>query len=277
MIQNYDIDQLKDLMDSFYSLLKIRIVVFDDRFEKIAEVPDRDCRFCSILLGDQEAAKECRKADYQAFLRCRETHSAYSYICHAGLTETVVPIQHGNITIGYLMFGQVLLPSDAGAYWEEVQARCAKYDIDMGELCSAYREKEQITHEQVGAASKLLEACASYIWLKRHISQKEDGLLFKIDAYITDNLDKDLSAGTLCKKFGISRSTLYRVTKKYYASGIYGLIRQLRVNRAKELLQNTDLSVNEVALRSGYTDYNYFIKVFKSMTDFTPVRYKKGL
>jgi len=272
---NYDIDQLKILLHSFYLILNIRIVVFDDKFEKIAEVPDHECKFCSLLLGDPIAEKECRAADRHAFMRCRDTNTPYSYKCHAGLTETVAPIQYNNIIIGYLMFGQVLQQTDAGAYWEEVKTRCEKYDVNIEDLYSAYREKQPITQEQVNAAAQLLEACAAYLWLKNYISLKEGNVLIRIDEYITDNLNADLSVSVLCEKFKISRSKLYRIAKKYYATDIEKLIRRLRVNKAKALLENTDLPVSEIALQSGYADYNYFIKVFKNIVNLTPVQYRK--
>ena len=58
--------------------------------------------------------------------------------------------------------------------------------------------------------------------------------------------------------------------------GIEQLTRKLRVDAAKKLLTQTTLPVSEVAARVGYDDYNYFIKVFKKETDFTPAKYRKN-
>jgi YesN/AraC family two-component response regulator len=50
-----------------------------------------------------------------------------------------------------------------------------------------------------------------------------------------------------------------------------------RITLAKELLSTTDLSVEEVALKCGYSDVTYFIKVFKKAEGITPIEYKDQL
>lgn len=47
-----------------------------------------------------------------------------------------------------------------------------------------------------------------------------------------------------------------------------------RIERAVELLQQTDIPVREIAVRVGYTDANYFTKVFKRHLGVTPTEYR---
>lgn len=47
-----------------------------------------------------------------------------------------------------------------------------------------------------------------------------------------------------------------------------------RIDRAVELLQQTDIPVREIAVRVGYTDANYFTKVFKRHLGVTPTEYR---
>jgi len=275
MILKYDISKLKNLLQSFYSFSKIRIVIFDNNLEKIAEVPDYDCAFCSLIRKDLTAKKRCLASDRYACSKCQEENSLYSYTCHAGLTETVTPIRYGNIIIGYLMFGQVLQQNDPISYWDEVKRRCSSYNVDMNELYNAYCKKQPISQVQICAAAQLLEACAAYLWLQRYIFMEEDSLLLRIDEYISGHLDADLSVPILCQRFGVSRSMLYKITKEYYGCGVEQLICRLRIGKAEGLLKSTDLSVCEIANQVGYSDYNYFIKVFKKMTGITPAKYRK--
>ena len=276
MILSYDINKLKDLLRSFYRLTKIRIVVYNDVFEKIAEVPDYDCSFCRLIRSDKNAEKNCLASDEYALKMCQKKDALYSYKCHAGLTETVTPIRHGNIIIGYLMFGQVLQTSAPRLYWNEILERCSNYRIDIYQLYQAYNKKRPMESEQVQAAAQIIEACAGYLWLQRCIYLKEDSLPNKIDDYITNNLDADLSAPALCKRFNISRSKLYKIFYEYYGNSVGQVIRSLRIKKAKELLINKNDPVSEVAYQVGFTDYNYFIKVFKSETGFTPVQFRRN-
>ena len=275
MLLQYNIAQMKDILQSFHTLTGIRIVVFDSDFNKIAEYPDNDCHFCSIVRSDPYAEKNCHSSDRYACKRCSEQNAIYSYTCHAGLTETVTPIICRNVVIGYIMFGQVLRHSDMEAYWPAVAKNCSVYNIDLTLLREAYYSKVPVSLEKVQASAVLLETCASYLWLQRYMSLQEDSLPNQIDEYISTNLDANLSVDALCQRFKISRTRLYRIANEYFGKGIEQLTRSLRVKAAAELLKTTDMPISEVSNNVGYAEYNYFIKVFKKETGFTPLQYRK--
>jgi AraC-like DNA-binding protein len=269
---------LEELLQSFYQLTKIRIVVFGDDFRKIAEAPGYHSAFCSLIRRNSAAAQRCHDSDRLACERCRDANSLYTYVCHAGLTETVTPIRYGNIVIGYLMIGQVLQLCGSGMeeLWADVRDRCSGYVSDMDALRAAFMEVQPLQIEQMYATARILEACAGYLWLMRTISLSADNLPARIDEYISGNLDADLSAAALCGRFSISRSQLYKIAREYYGCGIEQTTRALRVSKAKELLESGSSPVSEVASLVGYQDYNYFIKVFKKETGATPARYRKA-
>lgn len=49
---------------------------------------------------------------------------------------------------------------------------------------------------------------------------------------------------------------------------------KVRIEKAKEFLAQPDISIKEAGIRSGYTDPNYFSRIFKKQTDMTPSEYK---
>lgn len=51
-------------------------------------------------------------------------------------------------------------------------------------------------------------------------------------------------------------------------------INRVRTDKAKELLLDPSLSVSEISRLTGFSDHNYFSKVFKKMTGMTPVEYR---
>ena len=48
----------------------------------------------------------------------------------------------------------------------------------------------------------------------------------------------------------------------------------LRITNAKKLLTTTDISINEISLKTGFNDYFYFLKTFKKYTGHTPSEYR---
>ncbi len=272
---NYDAIRLHELLKSFYLLTKMSIGMYGTDYSKIAEYPGQGCEFCARIRRDPNAEKNCLISDRDALAHCREQNRFYSYICHAGLMEVIVPIRHGSVVIGYMMFGQLLQRDDKDEYWPEVKRRCARYDVGEKELKEAFYRIKPAEMDQILAAVMILEACSGYLWMPWSAMPAESSMPTKIDEYISENIEGDLSAAALCSNFQISRSKLYRISKEYFGMGIERVVRTRRIIRAKELLMGASIPISEIAHRIGFPDYNYFIRVFKTEVGLTPLRYRK--
>lgn len=98
----------------------------------------------------------------------------------------------------------------------------------------------------------------------------------QVKEYIMANYyDTQLGLSQLCEVFKISTSYLSKLYKEKYEVSIPGDITRIRLWNAKKLLQNMDLSINEVAARTGFSNSNVFIKVFKKWEGITPGRYRE--
>lgn len=92
----------------------------------------------------------------------------------------------------------------------------------------------------------------------------DDLFLQKIRQIIDDKIgDPDLDIPYLCQSVGLSTAQLFRKMKALTGEAPISFIRRIRLHRAKELLQSTDLSIAEIAYDSGFTDPNYFSRAFK--------------
>lgn len=271
----FNISDLKELLRNFYILTKIRVVIFDDAFHELASYPTRHSTYCGIIRRDSNADLKCIKCDLEACLTCKKNQKLYTYQCHAGLTETVVPIKAESVNIGYIMFGQVLQTDNRNKLWQEICNSLSCYDIDKDELYNAFLRKKNISPEIITAAAKTMEISASYLYLARKLVLKEDTLAQKIDTFISNNIQEDLSAPALCKHFGISKSHLYKISEQCFGLGIAEHIRIIRIHMAKQLLGDTDIPIYEIADLVGIHDYNYFTKVFKRKTGVLPTVYRK--
>ena len=96
--------------------------------------------------------------------------------------------------------------------------------------------------------------------------------------YIEENLsDNALGLHAVCEKNGMSPSYFSQLFKKEMKTGLNNYIAYRRVERAKELLQNTNLKNEDIALQLGFARSNYFSSVFKKITGMTPGAYRKSL
>lgn len=93
--------------------------------------------------------------------------------------------------------------------------------------------------------------------------------------YVETNLTGDISALQICSFFGISQSQLSRLFKKKSDLSYNEFLTDMRIRKAKELLENNeDVFVGEVAALVGFQDQYYFSKVFKKITGETPRDYR---
>lgn len=104
---------------------------------------------------------------------------------------------------------------------------------------------------------------------------KELNVIFSIKDYIDHHYDEPLNLDRVAQKFFINKYYLSHQFKEIIGYGFKKYIQLIRINKAKILLQNTNLSVNEICSKIGYDNINYFIRLFKEKEELTPYQYHK--
>lgn len=278
MISSFDLIKLKLVLKDFYNMTRIRITVFDDFFHELAAYPEQPALFCQIIRSDEQAAAQCHHCDTQACKTAAKRRSLYTYRCHAGLTESITPIIIGNIIIGYLFFGHVFSYASYEEGWEQILEFCKNYRIDVLKLEAACRELPVISKNYISSASHIMQAVASYLCMERMATLRQQELPVQIDEYIQTHFTEKLSASQLANQFGIGKTQLYEIAEQNYGVGIATYIRNLRIEKAQRLLlEQSRLSLAEIAVECGFSDYNYFITVFKRVVGMPPKAYINSL
>lgn len=111
---------------------------------------------------------------------------------------------------------------------------------------------------------------------KKKMSENERKLLNNFDSVVQQNYNNsDLNVDFICTAMAMSKVQLYRKIKAITGSTINEYIQSVRVETAKDLLSNTDLSLSEIAHKCGYSSSSYFSKNFKQLVGKTPSEWKK--
>ncbi len=98
-----------------------------------------------------------------------------------------------------------------------------------------------------------------------------------IDRILKNYSDEKLSISQLAGQLYLSSNYLSGIFKKETGRTINQFITQVRIYHAKQYLKNSSLSLNAIALRTGYHDANYFSKAFKRETGITPKAFRENL
>lgn len=269
---NLNKTSLLELMQDFYILTGIRIVIFDSLYREVLAWPESRCDFCRLTHEHEASAKKCDESDYNSFERCRQKGALEIFHCHAGLVEATAPLIDNEIIIGYIMFGQI---SDSDSEKETI--RRLKSVSERYQLENYPENIFHVTHkssEQIQAAAKILEACTFYVLLKNIITLQRRNFITNLNTFLMEHLSEDLSAERLMSEFNISCNKLYDSTNEYLGHGIAEHIKALRIKEARRLLKETNLAVYEIADKVGFNDYNYFCRVFKKEVGMPAKQYR---
>ncbi|MFD1179462.1 response regulator [Paenibacillus puldeungensis] len=95
-----------------------------------------------------------------------------------------------------------------------------------------------------------------------------------IRAYIDNHYFEDIKISMFTEKYFLSREYLMKLFKQQYGYGIHEYVQKVRMDKAKELLDDSSLKIQEISEMLGYKDKNYFSKAFRNYYSLSPSEYR---
>lgn len=117
------------------------------------------------------------------------------------------------------------------------------------------------------------------------VKEKVNGTKTKKEADFQQNLlsailnnihDETFDSDALGKKLGLSRTQLYRKIKELTGSSTANFIRHVRLKKASELLESSELSVSEISAAVGFNEPSYFSSSFQELFQISPSEWRKS-
>lgn len=113
---------------------------------------------------------------------------------------------------------------------------------------------------------------------EQNLKEKSDSLVYRALNYIEEHFtDSELSLVTVAKEIHVTPPYLSNLFKGKTDKNFTEYLLELRMNKAKDLLESTRLRVQEIAEEIGYLNPHYFSSSFKKYTKMTPLEYRKSL
>ncbi len=266
--------EFTELLENFYTLTGIRVVLFDENYTELVSYPSGKTTFCNTMKKNPSFCEKCAVSDKSSFEKAKTTKKLTIFTCHTGLTEATVPILEKDKIIGYLMFGQITNEKNKDIFFEQMKKICSSYETgnNIEELIRKIKYKNK---KQIEAASKILDSFTNYVQYKEMVYLSKKRFIDSVEEYIDYHMSESITVEDLCREFGISRRSLYDKTNQYINGGVASFIRQKKLNYAKHLLSTTDMKITDIADASGFSDYNYFLRLFKKTFGISPKQFSK--
>jgi AraC-like DNA-binding protein len=131
-------------------------------------------------------------------------------------------------------------------------------------------------------AAPLPELTRTLIWCVRDLfrqpaipaSSRAHNLLENICIHLQEHYQRNVTRDAIAHQFRISPNHLSRLFQTHGHMTFNSYLTHVRIDRAKFMLQNYELKLDDLATRCGYHDTPYFCRVFKRIAKITPVEYR---
>ncbi|NBI66949.1 helix-turn-helix domain-containing protein [Pseudoflavonifractor sp. 60] len=232
--------------------------------------------FCRAVNDLPEGHERCVACDQCKIRHYTAEQGFQFYRCHLGICEAIMPLYDKKNPLAYLAVGCYLDDTPVEEQWEHTRALLDWWPDGPDALRDAFFQFRQYSQVEIHAYTETLEALSAYIQLKGMIRATEQTDLQKLALYLEEHYMEKLSLASISKEMHIGRTKLCILAKELSGGHTLSyLIAQRRIQAAQRLLVQTSLPISAIAEEVGISDYNYFSKVFRSMTGTTPSAFRK--
>lgn len=92
--------------------------------------------------------------------------------------------------------------------------------------------------------------------------------------FISEHISEDLSVQRLCAELHVNKNMLYNSFHSHFNCTINDYVIKERIWKAKGLLKNSSLTINQICTEVGLKNPTYFTKMFREQTGVTPSAYR---
>jgi two-component system response regulator YesN len=138
-------------------------------------------------------------------------------------------------------------------------------DIDLL-VHNSYRAIETLFRRELWSMFSIIHAS---------LSEKNHWITERVKRHIDLHHNTDLKASEVAALLKITPNYFSIIFKQSFGKGFAEYLNEIRIERAKASLVETDDRVFEIAEKVGYKEYKYFCSIFKSYTGITPTQYRK--
>jgi two-component system response regulator YesN len=149
--------------------------------------------------------------------------------------------------------------------------------LDMGvqsDPSAVFSQMSSFQHLRTQTTDCINEMSKAYFEVK---NQLEPDVMLQIKQYIREHSNKDISLEMISETVRLSPFYVSKMFKEQFGTNYIDFLTDCRMEKAKDLLADPQMSLKEITYNIGYNDPNYFSRVFKKMTGFSPTEYRKDL
>jgi len=273
----------KDYEKAFRAATGLQLAIRPARsFENALRDTEGESPFCALLAQTNQGCATCLKM--QRDLEERAGMEPASLHCFAGLCDSAVPIRVGDELIAFLQTGQILLHQPNREEFNKTTKQLLSWgsQVNLKALEEAYFQTKVFDKQQYEAMLRLLSTFAEHLATisncietdKEPSATAESPLVRKAQHYIQDRYQEKISLDEAAQAVNASTRHFCKVFKEATGMTFTDYLARVRVEKAKNMLQNPHLRVSEIAYETGFESISQFNRSFKRITGLAPTQFR---
>ena len=253
-----------------------------ETFQAVMKGKNKENPFCAIVSRTNKGCANCLAM--QAELEEKSKLAPKSLKCFAGMCDTSVPIRVGDKLVAFLQTGQVLLHKPNELEFTQTVQKLIEYgtQVDLKSLEEAYFQSKVLSEEQYHAFIALLNQFAEHLALLSNTlliegEEKELPVIRKAKRFIEENIQESLSLQEVATAINCSASYFCKMFKEATGMTFLDYLARLRIEKAKNMLQNPHKRITEVAYDVGFQSISQFNRSFAKIVGLSPTNYRKKI
>ena len=255
---------------------------FRPEFEKLlGKYLIHNNQFCNFVKHDKACLWKCCYNKALTIEKCKMYKKPFFGTCYMGISEYVFPVILNKKLVSVIYTGQ-FCHSDYNL--KKLSDTIKRYKLPESEIKSHYSiaVKKTILSDElildINVIKKLIYLLVQEAYEDSEhnkIPHHSNSLINNAISFINENYTEPLSLSLIASSCYCNPSYLSYIMKKNYGMNVIDYIRMVRLNKAKELIGISSLSLTEIAYKVGFNDLAYFSRIFKKSVGMTPNEYRK--
>lgn len=222
---------------------------------RLGEQRMHTCPFC-FEVKTRHGENVCVRHDTETLARCvREKEPRPRLVrCPAGAEEYLIPVVVSNRVLGAVLVGPFrgIAETPALPVWRR----------ELGPALERAVER------------RIVPVCRT-LYLQRPAVAADDERIATVLDFMEANFSENITLEQAAARVFLSPSRLSHLFREKCGQDFSGWLTKLRVREAEALLRDTVLSIEEVALRSGFGNRSHFSVIFRKYNGSPPARYRR--
>lgn len=254
------------------------------------------CALCKLAKTNEAGHRDCIRNKLVANRLVIQRRTGLHGLCHLGLFDLAEPLIYHERVLGVFYFGCVVLRGTEALIRQRITRYCAKRKLDLEPFLEIIASLPVIEPESIPGHQENLRAVARIaqffyqtggvrpeLYRFRaltvpYLDPKDVPAVVKETLhYICTHLNEPFIVKDLATRMHCHPDFLSRKFKQHVGIDLSLYLQQLRVERAKVLLKNPKLSIDDAAEEAGFTDRVHFGKVFRRVTGMPPGEFRKQI